>query len=96
MFSQVIISSHPQGWGNAHKTLYPDLRVFGGHLSGVPEAPLVHQSEAILDDEAGHEAFALIQDILLIQNDEQRSQVLPEQKLNGYKLLDIYITEEQY
>jgi hypothetical protein len=44
-FKEVKIESLPQGWGYAHKTLTPDGKIRGGHLSGGPDAPRVYESE---------------------------------------------------
>jgi hypothetical protein len=45
-FTEVRIESDPKGWAYAHKTVKPDGSITGGHLSGGPDAPRVHETKS--------------------------------------------------
>ncbi len=95
IFSEVTISSYPHGWGYAYKTLYPNLRVFGGHMSGPQEAPLVHQSEEWLPPGLGTEALTLVQEIILRHKNQPPNPPLPDRTRQGFLLVEICLPENR-
>ena len=83
---RVVIQSHPQGWGVAHKTVEADGSVRGGHLSGGPGQAMISESSARLSPKGFGRLKALVGRVYGRPVSETPE---PDQKTVGYLTLVI-------
>jgi len=95
-FTQVKIESLPQGWGYAHKTLTPDGKIRGGHLSGGADAPRVFESEEQCKAADLKAITKLVADVLSASKEEKQDEgesPKMDREKHGYMRVSITYTD---
>ena len=87
-FTMIGIESLPQGWGLAQRTLTPNGKIRGGHLSGGPKATRVFESVEDCKASDLKTVRVLVAKIKMLKAEETKS-LLPDRDKQGYKRVSI-------
>ena len=82
----------PQGVGYAHKTVWGDGRVVGGHMSGGPKAPRIYETKAKATPADMKKLVTLVAAAMAKPQPTLKS---PDQKVAGYNTVMLQISDSK-